>query len=167
MSLQLILSLLTTTSLIAGGIFAAVQLLHLRKQRKRDSALQMLNSVQTPEFMEAIGIIYDLPDGLSKKEIEAQLGSRTTSILIMFVKFEAIGLLVFKREMDLLLVKDFIGGPVLIFWRTMKNYFLETRAKEGKQNYGEWIQWLAEQLEKLETKKPKVPAHVAHKDWKA
>ena len=162
-----ILSLITTVSILAGGVFAAVQLLHLRKQRKRDSAMQMLNSVQTPEFTDAMELIYSLPEGLSKKELESRLGPRINSLLIMFVKFESLGLLVFRREIEIQLVKDFVGGPVLLFWGTMKKYFLETRQEDGKQNYGEWIQWLAEHLEGLESKKPKIPAHIAFKDWKS
>jgi len=166
MDFNSLLSLITTVAIIAGGIFAAVQILQLKKQRAREAALQMLNSTQTIEFMEAIHIIYNFPEGLSKKEIEEQLKGKMTYILMMFVKFESLGLLVYRREIKLQLVKDFIGGPILLFWMTFKNYFIETRQTTHSENYGEWVQWLAEQLQKKESKNPKKPAHIAYKDWK-
>lgn len=166
MNFNTLLNLLTTIAIIAGGIFAAVQLFQLRKQRTRETALQMLNSVQTIEFMEAINIIYNLPENMTKREIETHLGSKISYILIMFVKFESLGLLVFQREIKLDLVKDFTGGPILLFWKTLKNYFLETRATSNNENYGEWVQWLAELLEKSEFKNPKKPAHIVHNNWK-
>jgi hypothetical protein len=166
MDINTLLNFLTTLAIIAGGIFAAVQILQFKKQRARDAALQMLNSTQTIEFMEAIHIIYNLPEGLSKKEIEDQLEDKMTYILMMFVKFESLGLLVYRREIKLQLVKDFIGGPVLLFWMTLKNYFIETRQTGNKENYGEWAQWLAEQLQKKEFENPKKPAHITYKNWK-
>jgi hypothetical protein len=165
MELNTILNLLTTIVVIVGAIFGVVQLILIKKQRKRESALQLINSIQTNEFMEGMNIIYNLPSNLSKDEIEQQLGIQLKQILIMFAKIESLGLLVHRRELNLKLINDFIGGPILMFWKTMKNYFLEIRQTEGKENFGEWVQWLAEQLEKKEAIESKIPAHIAYKDW--
>jgi hypothetical protein len=162
-----IIDLLAKSSIIAAGIYGAIQLLQIKKQRARDSALQMLNSVQTPEFIEAMNIIYDLPKGLSKQEIEDYLGDKLTIVLIMFIKLESLGLLVFKREIKLSIVADFMRGPILLYWHSMKNYFLEKRAMNNDENFGEWIQWIAEQIEKSELKKMTKPAYIKHKNWKA
>ena len=61
MDFATLLSLITTVAIVAAGIFAGVQLRQLKKQRTRESALQMLHSAQTPEFMEAVNIIFNLP----------------------------------------------------------------------------------------------------------
>ena len=166
MELATLLSLINTIAIILAGIFAAIQLLQIKQQRGHATALQMLNSAQTSDFMEGINIIYNLPGDLSKEEIEDRLGEKFFYLLIMFARFESLGLLVFRREIKLELVKDFIGGPIIVYWRTTKNYFLETREKSKNENYGEWVQWLAEQLEKTEIQKPKKPAYIAHKNWK-
>ena len=63
-----IIDILSKSAIIAAGIFAAIQLVHIRKQRSRESALQLLNSVKTPEFIEAMNIVYGLPIDLTKKE---------------------------------------------------------------------------------------------------
>jgi len=161
-----IADLLAKVSIIAAGIYGAIQLIQIRQQKARESALQMLNSVQTPEFIEAMNIVYDIPKGLSKEEIEQFLGRKLGVVMIMFVKLESLGLLVFQKEIKLKMVAEFMRGPILLFWHAMKNYFFEKRQENNDQNFGEWIQWLAEQIEKSEQKKTTKPAYIAHKNWK-
>ena len=164
--LSTFLNILNTVAIIAAGIFAAVQLLQIKKQRSRESALQMLNSVQTLEFIEALNIIYNLPENLTKKEIEDELGDKLSNVLVMFVKLESLGLLVFKREVKLDLVSNFMRGPIILFWNKIKNYFIETRESNNDANFGEWVQWLAERIENELATKNKKPAHLIYKNWK-
>ena len=165
-NLYTILDLLSKAAIVSGGLFAAIQLLHIRKQRSRDSAIQLLNSAQTPDFIEAMNIVYLLPSGLSKKEIESVLGNELSKVMIMQMQLESIGLLVFKKEIKIELVSEFMRGPILLFWNSMKNYFFEMRALNKDDNYGEWVQWLAEQIEKRELKKSTKPAYIIYKNWK-
>lgn len=166
MDLNTFLNILNTVAILAAGIFAAVQLLQIKKQRSRESALQMLNSVQTPEFIKALNIVYNLPENLTKEEIENRLDNNLSNVLVMFVKLESLGLLVYKREIKLELVADFMRGPITTFWNKMRNYFIETRESNNDENFGEWVQWLAEQIEKSLADSDKQPAHLIHKNWK-
>ena len=118
------------------------------------------------EFIEAMNIVYSLPNNFTKDEIETHLGDKLPKVMVMHMQLERIGLLVFKKEIKLELVSEFMRGPVLLFWNTMKNYFLEVRENNNDENYGEWVQWLAEQIEKRESKKSTKPAHIAYKNWK-
>lgn len=164
--LNTFLNILNTIAILAAGIFAAVQLLQLKKQRSRESALQMLNSVQTMEFIDALNILYDLPENLTKKELEEELGDRLPYVMVMLVKIESLGLLVFKGEIKLDLVADFMRGPINLFWNKMKNYFIETRELNNDENFGEWVQWLAEQLQNKLATKNKQAAYLIYKNWK-
>lgn len=166
LDLNTFLNILNTVAILAAGIFAAVQLLQIKKQRSRESALQMLNSVQTPEFIKALNIVYNLPENLTKEEIENRLDNNLSNVLVMFVKLESLGLLVYKREIKLELVADFMRGPITTFWNKMRNYFIETRESNNDENFGEWVQWLAEQIEKSLADSDKQPAHLIHKNWK-
>lgn len=161
-----IIDVLSKAAIIAAGIFAAIQLVHIRKQRSRESAMQLLNSAQTPEFIEAMNIVYNLPLNLDKKEIETHLGDKFSKVMVMHMQLESIGLLVFKKELKLDLVSEFMRGPILLFWNSMKNYFIEVREINKDENYGEWVQWLAEQIEDNESRNTTKPAHVAYKNWK-
>ena len=167
MDFRTILSIFSTVAIVAGGIFAGVQLRQFNKHRARESALQLLHSFRTPDFLYAANIVFDLPDELSKKELEARLGEKMTSVLVLFGTFESLGILVFRREMDIRLVEDFFSGIIIYSGKKFKNYLVEVRESSNRQTYYEWYQWLFEQVEKRESKTPAIPAFIAFRDWKA
>lgn len=167
MPLTTLLSLISTSAIVAAGIFAGVQIRLFNKQRARESALQMVHSFRTPEFLNAVNIVFDLPEGLSKKEIEERLGERLISVLVMFGTFESLGILVFRREIDIQLVEDFFSGIIILSGKKLKRYLVEVREASNRQTYYEWFQWLYEQLEKRELKTPAVPSYLAFRDWES
>ena len=166
MEIYTIFDIFSKIAIIAAGVFAAIQLIQIKRQRSRDSALQLLNSVQNSELIEAIIIVYGIPLGLTKKQIEIHLGDQLPKIMYMHMQLESIGILVFKKEIKLELVNEFMRGPIILFWRSMENYFLEIRKTMNDENYGDWVQWLAEQVENKELKKTTKPAYIAYKNWK-
>ena len=165
MPLTTILAIFNTTAIVAGGIFAGVQLRLLNKQRARESAVQLLHSFQTPEFLEGVDIVFNLPEGLSKKEVEERLGDKMICILVLFGTFESLAILIIRKELDIKLVEDFFSGIILLSWKKMKNYITEMRSFSHRDTYYEWVQWLSEQLEKREMKVPAVPAYEMWKEW--
>ena len=160
-----LLNLITTIFIVAAGVFALIQLRDLQKQRAREAALQMLHSFQTPEFLTAVNIVFELPEGLSKKEIEERLGDKITCLLLMFGTFESLGILVYRRDMDIRLVEDFLSGILILTARKLKNYLEEVRTLSNRQTYYEWCQWLFEQVEKRERNTPATPAYIAFRSW--
>jgi hypothetical protein len=162
-----ILSIVSTLAIVSGGIFAAIQLRQLKRQRSRESAIQLLQTARTREFLEAINIVFELPEGLSKKEIEDRLGEKMTYVLVMFGTFESLGILVFRREIDIELVEDFFRGVILFTGRKFKNYLREVRETSNRQTYYEWVTWLYEQMEKRESKAPRIPAFEAYREWES
>lgn len=127
----------------------------------------MLHSFQTPEFLGAVNIVFDLPEGLTKTQIENRLGDKMTSILVMFGTFESLGILVYRPEIDIRLVEDFFSGILVLSGRKLKSYLDEMRALSGRDTYYEWYQWLSEQVSRRERATPVVPAYAAFRDWNA
>lgn len=166
MNLTLLLNLVTTSAIIAGVLFAGAQLKQLKKRRERESALQMLNSFQTHDFMNAYNIIYHIPEGWSKKEIEDYAGDKIVSVLVLMGTFESLGILVHHGEVSLDLVDDFFSGVIVLGWKKLKKYILAIREQNERETFAEWFQWLAEQFEKRESITPPVPAFKAHRNWK-
>ena len=166
MTLQIYLSFFSTLAIVAGGIFAAVQLRQLARQRARESALQMVHSFRTPEFLNAVNLLFDLPEGLSKVEMEERLGEKMTYVFVMFGTLESIGILVYKREIDIQLVEDFASGVIVLAGRKFKRYLEDVREASNRQTYYEWVQWLCDQVERRESKLPAVPAYIMHRNWK-
>jgi hypothetical protein len=167
MELQPYLSLVSTSAILAAGIFAGVQLRQLYKQRGRDSALQLFRSFQTPEVTDAINIVFDLPEGLSKNEIETRLGKENIrSVMMLFGTIESLGILIFHREIKIEIVDDFFSGIIILSWKKFERYIREMREIGKRETYYEWVQWLAEQFQKRESRMPAIPSYIAHKDWK-
>jgi hypothetical protein len=166
MNLTGLLSLVSTLAIVAAGVFAGMQVRQLNRQRARDSALQLAHSFQTPEFVNAVNIVFDLPEGLSKAEIESRLGDALTNVLVMFGTFESLGILIYRREIDVSLVEDFCGGAIVVAGRRFRRYLKEMQESSGRATYYEWFQWLYERFEERESSNPAIPAYVAHRGWK-
>ena len=166
MALPIFLQLISTTALVTGVVFALVQVRYLSQQRARESAIQMLHSFRTPEFLQALNIVFDLPEGLSRREIEERLKGDTTCLLVMFGTFESLGILVYRRDIDIQMVEDFFSGVLVLSGRKLKRYLEDFRASSGRDTYYEWYQWLHEQVVRRELAASPVPAYVAFRDWR-
>jgi len=163
--LKMVLDLVTTAFIVVGGIIALLQLRQGQRRRSREAALQMLHSFQTPEFLAAVNIVFELPEGLSKREIEERLGHKIACLLMMFGTFESIGILVFRRDLDLQMVEDFFSGVLVIAGSKLKRYMDEMREISGRQTYYEWYQWLSELVQRREKTTAPTPAYVEFRDW--
>ncbi len=166
MELPVILSLITTFAIICSVIFAGLQIRVMQKQRAREAELLLARSFQTTEFMKAYGIILNLPEGLSKKEIENLLGDNNNLVLLWLGTWESLGILVFRNEISLSVIDDFFSGPIVISWRKLKKYVADYRIEHQRDTFHEWFQWLAERMMERESKSPPVAAHLTHKKWK-
>jgi hypothetical protein len=161
-----LLNLVSTLAIVAGLIFAGWQVRLAQQQRARDSAIQLMQSFRTPEFVAGIAVLIDLPDGLSRTEIRTRLGDKFNSVLLMLLSLESVGILVQKREIPLELVEDFFTGPTLLGWRKMEKYIHDLRKEMQMDTPMEYFQFLAEQMLRRQKAHLSAPAHIAHRDWK-
>lgn len=152
-------------AVVLGVAFAVYETRRYHRQRNREAAMELLHAFQTPDFAKALVLAYRLPDGLSKAEIEAQLGEDLYLVYAMTATWESIGVLIHRGEVDIDLVDDFFSGPIVVSWSKLQRYFFEERAETGRETIGEWFQWLAEQFAKREANASPVPAHVQYRDW--
>ena len=129
------------------------------------SALELLHSFQTPAFAEALNIVYNLPNGLSKEEIEERLGEKFHLVYALMTTWESLGILVYRGEIDLDLVDDFFSGPITVSWLKLKGHVMGERAMLERDTIEEWFQWLYERLSERESIQEPIPAHVAHENW--
>jgi len=165
MNAEIFVGLAETIAIITGLTFAVIQIRTSNKQRSRESAYQLLNSFQTPEFHQAVTILVELPEGLSKNEIEKSLKDNMTSMYVMFGTFESLGILIYRREISIQLVEDFFSGVIILLGKKFSNYFNEVRELSNRPTYYEWIQWMFEQIEKRESKTTAIPSYIEYRDW--
>lgn len=160
MSISVVLDLVTTAVIVAGLGFAVAELRRFRRQRQRESLIQLTSLFQTTEFQEAIVVVLQLPDGLDEAGLRRHLGDDLRPIHHFLSRLEGIGMLVGRGEIALEHVDWLIHGPILIGWEKLRRFILDTRQTLNSPTWWEWVQWLAEAIAAAQTHRP--PAYEAH-----
>ena len=166
MDLVGVAEIVSAIAVIFGFGFALSEVRRYRRRRIRESMLELVKSYQTLEFAVALHRLVDLPDGLSKQELEKHLGDDLRFISLLMTNWEAFGILVFRRELDLDLLEDFFSGPITLSWLKLRRYVEEMRRIGGRETYFEWFQWLAERISEREDKAIPIPANIEHRGWR-
>ena len=165
MSIEAIFQAVEAVAVVIAVGFAIVQVRQYRREKRREAALELLHSFQTPQFAKALNIVFNLPDGLSKEEIESTVGDDFHLVYALLATWESLGILVYRGEVDLDLVDDFFSGPIKISWQKLKGHVMGERSMLERDTIEEWFQWLTERLAERESQMPPIPAHIAHKHW--
>ncbi|HEX4443340.1 MAG TPA: hypothetical protein VHZ81_07185 [Galbitalea sp.] len=166
MNWSVILDLVNAVALCAGVIFAAYQLVELRRQHRRDAVLGLVRSFQSGDFTAALGRINSLPDGADLATIERVLGpDGRDQIFLVGLTWESLGVMTFRREIDMATIDDFFSGAITISWRKLQTFVEDDRKSLERETVWEWFQWLAERMREREHRSAPIPAHIAHRDW--
>jgi hypothetical protein len=156
----------SAVAVTVGVVFAATQLGDLRRQRKREAMLALVRSFQSADFTTALRRVNSLPDGVDRAAIGVTLGpDGEDQVFLVGLTWESLGVLVFRREIDLQLIDDFFSGAIVVSWRKLHAFVEQDRRTLGRETVWEWFQWLAERLTEREQRTNPVPAHLAHRDW--
>lgn len=167
MDLGTLAELTSAGAVVIGLLFAVVQLRQFRRTQEREAGLALLRSYQTRTLARALLILFDLPAGLSKAEVESRVGAEAATLCALMTTWESLGILVQRGQVDLAMVDDFFSGPIVLSWQKLQRYVEEQRAQLQRDTIWEWFQWLAERMLERESATPPVPAHVAHRHWVA
>jgi hypothetical protein len=166
MDLGTLLNLITTLAVVAGLVFAGLQIRDAERARAAEQRLVLVRSFESPDFMRAMKLIMDLPDGLSMAEVDARSGDGGFTVYYWLGAMETMGILVHHRHIDLELVDDFFSGPLLITWRRLERYVRENRQAQQRDTMHEWFEWLVDRMRDRETRHPPVPASVGEAGWR-
>jgi hypothetical protein len=168
MALSTVLNLISTLAVIIGVVYGLIQLRNFQANRKRENALLVLNSFQTPGFIKGLVKLGQLPDNLSREELWAYPDEDLEVILILANTFERMGWLVFKGEIPITYVEDAFTDIILMAWRKLARTVEAMRGPEASAGKAlEWFQWLAERVEERVSENPPSPAYIAHAEWRA
>ena len=164
--LQITFGIISTTTVVIGFIFAAYQFFAFVRQRRQETALTLMKTVEPPElFSRSVRKILELPDAAPPEDIHA-LGPELEQALIQtFVKFENLGYLVYSRAIPLHMADDLIGGLVRLTWQKCRGYIGQFRAMSPAAF--EWFEWLYDRMEQYPASPdPSRGAHITRKDWR-
>lgn len=166
MPVEVVFQIIEAVAVVIGVGFAMIQVRQYRRDKHREAAMELLHSFQTPNFARALNIIYSMPDGLSKEEVEEFAGNEFHLVYAMMTTWESLGVLVHSGEVSLQLIDDFFSGPIVVSWRKLENFIIGEREEVGRETINEWFQWLKERFDEKETNAAPIPAHIEHKNWR-
>lgn len=150
MNLELITQLsqlFSFLAVISAIIFGIIQVRQYRIQRRQLAAVELVRSFENPEFTSAFRLIHELPEEITGKELVNRGGEYEEAALILGMKFEAIGFLVYKNIVPIESMEALVGGVSLSLWKRMHSYISLKREEMNQPLYLEWYQWLVEQLQ--------------------
>jgi hypothetical protein len=152
---------------VVGGVaFGLLQLREFRLQRATSAAVDLIRSIQGPDYSKAVGLVHRLPDGVGSKALR-ELGREFEDAALMIgITFETIGLVTFRRVVPFSVVQDLVGGITISMWRKLSVWTEEVRREQDQDTWLEWFQWLAERLARHGSARGGEPAHRSFQDWR-
>ncbi len=158
--------ILSGVAVSGAVIFALVQVRQYRQQRRDAAAVELIRTIQSPQWIRALHLLGDVPDGIAASGLHA-MGSQYEEAAITIVAVsETIGLLVYRGVAPFHLVQELTGGTVVLAWRKLKAWSEDRRNELDLDRFAEWFQWLAERLEEHKGAISGGPAHERCATWK-
>ncbi|MGD8850666.1 MAG: DUF4760 domain-containing protein [Anaerolineales bacterium] len=160
-----VFDIIRTLAVVMGIFFGLIQLRQYRISRKRESTLYLVKSMQTKEFVSGLWIIQGLRDGITKLQLEQEMGDKLESIIFVMSMWETIGILLFHHEITIELVDEAFSGPIIFSWQKLERYIHDFREETGRETHFEWFQWLSDRMKEREGLRSRVPAYASIGDW--
>lgn len=138
--------ILGVLSVVAGIVFAIVQLRQFRKQRTELSAVELIRAWQTPEFTKALRALQLLPDNAHPDSLSEHDPELENMAFLVGMFFEGVGVMVYRNLIPLEIVNDLMGGVTRVVWTKLSVWVEEWRAERNPRAY-EWWEWLNQRLD--------------------
>lgn len=145
-------------SIITGLVVGLFQIRQFRIQQRDAVAINLAQTFYSPDLAHAIGLLQNLPDGISLAEIRASGRDYEQAAITVATSFETMGLLAYKGIAPMQLVIDLAGGIVATMSRKLARWQEDLREEQQQPSWGEWFEWLGDRAR--EVKHSQEPAHV-------
>jgi hypothetical protein len=152
-------------AVVAAIVFGIAQIRQFRLQRQAEAAAELVRSFQDSDFTRSFRLISALPKNASSAELRVGGPAMEDAALALGIRYEAVGLLVFRGIMPLSLVEQLIGAVSIELWSKMRAWVEAVREEQSRPHFLEWFQWLAEQLEKR-GRHQQTPAYLGYRNWR-
>jgi len=147
-------AIVAAVGVIIGVVLTVLELRDLVKQRQSDLVLRLYTTFGSNEFQERWtefikGDYKDYDDFVRRYNIRSNPAPEPTYL------FEALGVLLRNRLIEISLVDDLFTGPCKWLWEKLKPIAEDTRKKLNYPQYAEHIEYLYNELKKREQHRSK------------
>ncbi|MFW9793005.1 MAG: hypothetical protein ACFFEE_01785 [Candidatus Thorarchaeota archaeon] len=144
---------------VVAAIFAVLQLRDQNQTRQAQLFMEIYDQFYTPEFNQRwMRLVYTIsddewidPDGTPKwlrGEIDTFVEINALSCF-----FEGIGLLVFKKLIDIDLVAQLMSTPIVLTWNKINKHVSRTREMLGRPQVYEWFEYLNNRVQNIPSRR--------------
>ncbi len=151
---------------IAGVIFALIEIRHFRVQRQETAAMEIMRSFQSPGFTSALRLIMDFEQACRNCDDELMPEELQDAAILVSTTLESTGLMVYQRIVPFHLVQQLMGGTIQASWRVLQPHTEWLRHKLDRPSIHEWFQWLAERLGEFPEYRDEEGAYAKYRNWK-
>jgi hypothetical protein len=147
------------------AIVGVIQLRQIREQRRDAGTIELVRSFQDADFTNAVHLVLALPRNVSAAELREKGHEYQSAVDTIGMRFESLGLLVYRGVVSFDVTEELIGGGVVSAWERLEATIRERRDALDYPMWMEWFQWLAEQFQTRD-RMHQAPAHERLRGWR-
>lgn len=140
-------AIIAAASVLAGVIYYSVQIRHQTRVRQTDLIMKLYSRYGSKGFQKTLEEV-SRREAKSFHDYEEKYGRAEWITVGTF--FEGIGVLLYRKLIDIGLVDDLFTAPIKMAWDKMKDGIIEARKEYGQQTIFEWFEYLANEMKKRE-----------------
>ena len=142
-----IVEILGILAILIAAIFGLAQFRQRRRDQRNLAILEIARSFEDREFTDAYLKLSSLEDNISTEALN-ELGDHYVSdALRVGMKYETVGLLIYKGVVPLDALEDLVGDAALTLWRKLNVWVHQLREERNHPRALEWFEWLVILLE--------------------
>jgi len=158
-----LLNLISSFAVLAGVIFAVVELRNAGRDRRDAAAVGVVGTVQSQEVRQAMRDILALPNRVEPQVVRDN-PALLDAALAVDSACEMWGSMVFEGIVDHHMLDRMVGGWIRGSWNRLELWIASEREVLNSQNVAEWWQWIVELLENDPDPGKAQGAHIAYRD---
>ena len=159
-----VVEILGVLALISAIVFGWIQVRQHRNDTRNAALIALASSFEDQEFTDAYMLVTSLDNNITLDGIRERGEAYEKAALRIAMKFETVGLMIYKGYVPIDALEDLVGGAALAIWQILHQYVRDMRVDRRHPTFMEWFQWLVERLQER-GKTESLPAYEAHKDW--
>jgi len=136
-------ALVATGAVVVGVVFTYLEVRNLTKQRRTDLVMRLYAAFGSKNLLEEYKQVLTW-----KSEDYKSLSWGEGLQLLVF--FEAIGVLLKEKLVDIALVDDFFSSPVILSWEKLQPLVEDDRSRFNRPQASEWFEYLYNEMKKRE-----------------
>jgi hypothetical protein len=145
-TIQRILSTVASLALITGVVIALLQLRTVHRIRQEELAMRLYATFGEENFVRHFQRVARWDFRTYAEYRERSSADDSTSLMVVSVFFESMGLLLKRELAPIELLDDLLSGPVLQAWPKVRPIWIGLREENNQPSWAEWFEYLHDEM---------------------